>query len=236
MSWHYLQEQGEDFSLQNFLDGIPSAQLKSKNIPEMSCSLGSETDNLSDSQSGTTLEHLTENLGEIKSISSQEDFPVKTYPQRVQVKDLPEPVADYGKSMRGLLEKFSLNLPSLKTHLCLGLEDLELSCKTLPKWGMTLDGACWELGTSLQITFETECGYLPTPCARDWKDNGRAPAEFRRHTKKLAAIYGGKVNPMAYEWMMGWPIGWTELKPLEMDKFQQWQQQHGIYCQESEAA
>jgi hypothetical protein len=26
------------------------------------------------------------------------------------------------------------------------------------------------------------------------------------------------------------------LQPLEMDKFQQWQQQHGIYCQESEAA
>ena len=28
------------------------------------------------------------------------------------------------------------------------------------------------------------------------------------------------------EWLMGWPIGWTELKPLAMDKFREWQQQH----------
>ena len=29
------------------------------------------------------------------------------------------------------------------------------------------------------------------------------------------------------EWMMGWPSGWTDLKPLEMDKYQSWLQQHG---------
>jgi len=38
---------------------------------------------------------------------------------------------------------------------------------------------------------------------------------------------GGKLNPMWVEWLMGWPLGWTDLKPLEMDKYQQWQQQHG---------
>ena len=38
---------------------------------------------------------------------------------------------------------------------------------------------------------------------------------------------GGKLNPTWVEWLMGWPLGWTDLKPLEMDKFQQWQQQHG---------
>jgi DNA (cytosine-5)-methyltransferase 1 len=30
---------------------------------------------------------------------------------------------------------------------------------------------------------------------------------------------GGKLNPMWVEWLMGWPLGWTDLKPLEMDKF-----------------
>jgi hypothetical protein len=29
---------------------------------------------------------------------------------------------------------------------------------------------------------------------------------------------GGKLNPPWVEWLMGWPIGWTDLKPLEMDK------------------
>jgi len=40
---------------------------------------------------------------------------------------------------------------------------------------------------------------------------------------------GGKLNPMWVEWLMGWPLGWTDLKPLAMDKYQQWRQQHGIY-------
>jgi hypothetical protein len=38
---------------------------------------------------------------------------------------------------------------------------------------------------------------------------------------------GGKLNPMWVEWLMGWPLGWTDLKPLEMDKFQKWLEQHG---------
>ena len=30
---------------------------------------------------------------------------------------------------------------------------------------------------------------------------------------------GGKLNPLWTEWLMGWWIGWTDLKPLEMDKY-----------------
>jgi len=29
---------------------------------------------------------------------------------------------------------------------------------------------------------------------------------------------GGKLNPNWVEWLMGWPIGWTDLKPLGTDK------------------
>lgn len=38
---------------------------------------------------------------------------------------------------------------------------------------------------------------------------------------------GGLLNPEWVEWLMGWPIGWTALQPLGMDKFLEWQQQHG---------
>lgn len=38
--------------------------------------------------------------------------------------------------------------------------------------------------------------------------------------------HGGALNPMWVEWLMGWPIGWTDLKPLAMDKYQLWLQQH----------
>jgi hypothetical protein len=39
----------------------------------------------------------------------------------------------------------------------------------------------------------------------------------------------GQLNPTWVEWLMGWPIGWTELKPLETDKFREWQEQHSLY-------
>lgn len=37
-----------------------------------------------------------------------------------------------------------------------------------------------------------------------------------------SALVGGKLNPPWVEWLMGWPIGWTDLKPLGMDRFQKW--------------
>jgi hypothetical protein len=42
----------------------------------------------------------------------------------------------------------------------------------------------------------------------------------------VMALDGGHLNPEWAEWLMGWPIGWTDLKPLAMDKFHEWQQQH----------
>ena len=38
---------------------------------------------------------------------------------------------------------------------------------------------------------------------------------------------GGKLNPLWTEWLMGWWIGWTDLKPLEMDRSPSVQQQPG---------
>jgi hypothetical protein len=38
---------------------------------------------------------------------------------------------------------------------------------------------------------------------------------------------GGLLSADWSEWLMGWPIGWTDLKPLATAKFQQWQLSHG---------
>ena len=47
--------------------------------------------------------------------------------------------------------------------------------------------------------------------------------------RKMGAGNGGQLNPPWVEWLMGWPIGWTDLKPLEMGKFRLWQQQHSAF-------
>jgi hypothetical protein len=56
-----------------------------------------------------------------------------------------------------------------------------------------------------------------------------APSEALRNEPSLTSRVGGQLNPNWVEWLMGWPIGFTDLKPLVMDKFQKWQQQHGKY-------
>jgi len=45
--------------------------------------------------------------------------------------------------------------------------------------------------------------------------------------RQMGAGNGGKLNPTWVEWLMGWPLGWTDLKPLVTDKFQKWLDEHG---------
>ena len=45
----------------------------------------------------------------------------------------------------------------------------------------------------------------------------------------LATVVGGALNPTWVEWLMGWPLGWTDLKPLATDKFHSAPQQLGGY-------
>tara|TARA_R110000751_G_scaffold304328_1_gene419751 strand:- start:495 stop:713 length:219 start_codon:yes stop_codon:yes gene_type:complete len=66
----------------------------------------------------------------------------------------------------------------------------------------------------------------PTPTVQDASNNG-GPSQFRRNSLPLNAQVGGKLNPQWVEWLMGWPIGWTALEPLAMDKYQQWYDSHG---------
>lgn len=59
---------------------------------------------------------------------------------------------------------------------------------------------------------------FPTPTAHNAKECN-SPSEHNRNTPTLATHAGGKLNPMWVEWLMGWPLGWTDLKRLEMVKF-----------------
>jgi hypothetical protein len=57
----------------------------------------------------------------------------------------------------------------------------------------------------------------PTPTAHMAKETN-APSEANRNEPSMASRVGGKLNPTWVEWLMGWPLGWTDLKPLEMGK------------------
>lgn len=72
----------------------------------------------------------------------------------------------------------------------------------------------------------------PTPCSTDaTKWNNMTPEERKKKGQAVRLFNvvnedgeknGGRLNPDWVEWLMGWPIGWTALKPMEMVKFQSW--------------
>jgi DNA (cytosine-5)-methyltransferase 1 len=68
---------------------------------------------------------------------------------------------------------------------------------------------------------------FPTPKLSDYKDRGNMsnPSIQRRAAKgkqmdlsMVAHPTSGQLNPMFVEWLMGWPLEWTELKPLGTGK------------------
>lgn len=76
---------------------------------------------------------------------------------------------------------------------------------------------------------------FPTPTASDankWSNESLEERKAKGRQVRLNTAVspqggaGGMLNPDWVEWLMGWPIGWTDLKPLEMDKFQKWQEAH----------
>ena len=71
-----------------------------------------------------------------------------------------------------------------------------------------------------------------TPTSRDWRSGKASQKTMERNSRPLSEQIGGQLNPTWVEWLMGWPIGWTGLRPLEMAKFREWQQQHSAFFQE----
>jgi hypothetical protein len=57
-----------------------------------------------------------------------------------------------------------------------------------------------------------------TPTARDWRSGKASKATMERNSRPLSEQIGGLLNPTWVEWLMGWPIGWTDLKPSATDK------------------
>ena len=63
----------------------------------------------------------------------------------------------------------------------------------------------------------------PTPTVNDSKNCTLPPSQVKHDNIPGALLRngekaGGKLNPTWVEWLMGWPLGWTDLKPLATDK------------------
>ena len=56
------------------------------------------------------------------------------------------------------------------------------------------------------------------PTARDFRSGKASEATMERNSRPLSEQIGGLLNPTWVEWLMRWPIGWTDLKHSATDK------------------
>jgi hypothetical protein len=234
MSWLFSQALVEEYSGDTSLDGEQSAPLSGKPTPQAYCAPDKMTDFSRLSRFGMTYAPLTESLGEELLKSYRAVFLAKTSVPLVQVTDLTEKDQECGQKWLASFVKYDPSMSLWKTHQCSLLGDLDEFSGTWPQWGLMQDGECWELTLQDSITNDTESGLLPTVLATDWKggttaarqDNGKLRFDQWRDYVKLkhGLTYP---HPTHSEMRMGWPLGWTDLKPLEMDKSHFVPQQHG---------
>ncbi len=233
MSWHFSQALVAEFLPASCSDGGASVPWSSAPIAhDDSCS-----DKLKDtchlSPSGTMFVPSWDGLGEALLMSFLAAFPAKTSASSVAETGLKEIEADCGSTWPASFAKYDRAASSWKTAQLSLLGDLTEFSETWPSWGLMRDGECWELTLSERITDATESGLLPTPLKHDYK---AGTASLRKDGKSrlgewkhyVRAKYGLTYpHPTHSELRMGWPEGWSDCKPLAMDRFQQWLQQHG---------
>lgn len=238
MSYTYLLESGEESSAECFSD-IPVFALSKLSLSaEKSSYNGNATESYQNSQSGTTCGLSTGDRGAEKSIASAEASPAKTSRRQAKERASTEREAGYGASSLVLLAKYDRDTRSWKTPQCSLIEDSGECLETFPKSGIMRGGVLWELTMWVHPTVASESGFwrIPTPLA---SDGSKQQANSKvRHLRK--AKFGVRVHSVSYwilknynmrctptmtEWLMGYPISWTDSAPLAMDKFRSWRQQ-----------
>jgi hypothetical protein len=259
MSWLFSRVLVEEYLGANCLDGEQSVPLSGNLTQQAYCLPDKMTNFSRLSRFGMMFKPLTENLGQELLMSYRAAFHAKTSLPQEKEQELTVNGQECGEKWQGSFAKFDLNSFLWKTHQCSLIEDWEQFSEIWPTWGSMRNGECWERQTLGLNTTEREFGLLPDnekffhtpttgssggsnsrkamqkrgvtwPTPTTGTGGGNAGGSGVRRTARENGTYvPSSINPNLQEWLMGWPQDWTEIKPLEMDKYHKWRQLHGIY-------
>jgi hypothetical protein len=130
-------------------------------------------------------------------------------------------------TQRLLRKKWLAGELTLEEASAIGGRDVREAQGKVPKWPTpTADDANNVTRTSGQFKSLTRAVMLPTPTVNDSKNNGAA-SQLERQSPNLNAVVGGALNPTWVEWLMGWPLGWTDCGASATDRFREWCNAHG---------
>jgi hypothetical protein len=259
MNWLFSQVLVVEYLGENYLDGEPSVPLSGNNTQLAYCLPDKMTDYLKVSRFGMMFKPLTEQLGQDLLMSYQAVFRAKTSLPQEKVQELTVKDQECGVKWQGSFAKFDPSSSLWKTHQCSLIGDWEQFLEIWPTWGSMRNGECWERQTLGLNTTEREFGLLPDndkffhtpttgssggsnsrkamqkrgviwPTPTTGTGGGNAGGSGVRRTAKENGTYvPSLINPNLQEWLMGWPQDWTEIKPLETDKYRKWRLLHGTY-------
>jgi hypothetical protein len=169
-------------------------------------------------------------------MSSVAAYPVRTSALPERARALRASAAAYGQSSPELLARYDRATSSWRTsQLCLDGE-LSVFSETWPRSGLMRNGTAYQLPPLVRLTDATGFGSWPTPTADDADNVTRKSGQYQSLTRtvkmwptphssmstgvgtqgrdggqNLQTAIGGSLNPTWVEWLMGFPLGWTDL-------------------------
>lgn len=247
MSFTYLQESGGEFS-EVCSTGISLSELSKLN-PTAGKFLfkGSLTDACRSSQYGMMFAHseqTTRNAPDSSSGSGQsatnsesvEAFHARICPMRETKKVLTVNVQGYFSNSQGLLMKYDPVNFCWKTAQTSLFSDLTEYYPELPKWGIMRNGELYPLATWGLGRKEKGGGFWGTVKAScQWMAFKKDSIRNSKFGSDRCALHSVLIRlkdlwptPLLYERLMGFPDGWSDSKPLETVRFQEWRQRQKL--------
>lgn len=232
MSWLFSRALVEEYLQESSSDGARSALSNGSPTPQAFLPSDKMTDFSRPSRFGMTFGHLTDDLGAELLTWFRGGSHVRTLARQERETGSTESAADYGPKWRGSFAKYDPDSCSWKTAQCSLLGGSDEFSETWPQWGLMLNGESFQHPLSGLPTKENESGlWAPTPTASDHKRSPQKmsyamrpftmgqPDTLAQWVVRESGLEHARLEPSLWEWMMGWAVGWTALKPLETVKF-----------------
>lgn len=218
MSWHFSQALAEAYWAARSLSGNQSAPLKSTGTDGAYSWQGRATERCRYSQFGTTSGHSTVLSGEDVLTWYLAVSPARPIQRRLEAATRR---MIFGRRCG---ESWQRQLPGTYLRRTFLKKRSTQQQTILNRWVTKPAALPFPRETWVAITFGKDTGYAHTPTT---KANYAATSMQKWPACRAFVQAFGQPSPEVHEWLMDWPEGWSDLKPLEMDKWQSWLQRHG---------
>ncbi len=143
----------------------------------------------------------------------QEDFRVKMFRTQVVESESTVLVQGSGPNLESQFARFNPASCSWRTFQDSRIEDSPVFSETWPDSGLMRSGHAYRRAPLVLHIHGKDCSLWPTPRASGRDNCGGSNA--RQKALRNGVYIGLKQNPRVSEYLMGFPIGWSDLPPAE---------------------